>query len=395
VDLELTEDQLELRDVARAVLADACPPALPRAVHDATRPDAVPAAGAEAAEARDRLWRTLCGLDWPGLGIAADHGGLGLGPVEVGVIVEELGRVVAPTPFLATATQLVPMVREAGSSLTLGEIAAGSVTGTLAVAEGGRWTLDAVAATATRGPDGWVLAGTKSHVLDGATAHEVAVVARSADGIGAFLVPGPTSGGSAVRAEPLAVMDPTLPLATVVLDGAVVGDDRVLVAPGDPRAEAVVERAVQEATAMLALSTVATCRAIFEATVAYAKDREQFGRPIGSFQAVKHRLADCYLAVERAHALAWFAVATVAEDDPRRAVATSMAKAAAGDCQRLLTCDGLQLHGGIGFTWEHDLHLLLKRALTGELLLGTSAHHRARLAVLLGLADEVDREPAA
>jgi alkylation response protein AidB-like acyl-CoA dehydrogenase len=267
------------------------------------------------------------------------------------------------------------------------------VTGTLAVAEGGRWTVDAVDATATRGPDGWTLAGTKSHVLDGATAHELAVVARAPDGIGVFLVPGSAAGDGAVWAEPLAVMDPTLPLATVVLDGVAVGDDRVLVAPGstvDGRTpEEAIEGAVQEATAMLALSTVATCRAIFEATVAYAKDREQFGRPIGSFQAVKHRLADCYLAVERAHALAWFAVATVAEDDPRRAVATSMAKAAAGDCQRLLTRDGLQLHGGIGFTWEHDLHLLLKRALTGELLLGTSAQHRARLAVLLGL------EPAA
>jgi alkylation response protein AidB-like acyl-CoA dehydrogenase len=373
VDLELTTDQLELRDVARSVLADACPPTVPRAVHEGS------------GSARAELWRTLCGLDWPGLGIATEHGGLGLGPVEVGVIVEELGRVVAPTPFLATATHLVPLLREAGSTLRLGEIAAGSATGTLAMAEGGRWTLDAVAAAATRVDGGWSLTGTASHVLDGATADELAVVARGPDGIGVFLVLGAGSGDPAVRAEPLAVMDPTLPLATIVLDGAVIGDDRVVVAPGDPRAETVVERTVQEATAMLALSTVSTCRAIFEATVAYAKDREQFGRPIGSFQALKHRLADCYLAVERAHALAWFAVATVAEDDPRRAVATSMAKAAAGDCQRLLTRDGLQLHGGIGFTWEHDLHLLLKRALTGELLLGTSAHHRARLAVLLGL----------
>ena len=107
----------------------------------------------------------------------------------------------------------------------------------------------------------------------------------------------------------------------------------------------------------MALSTVATCRAIFETTLQYAKDREQFGRPIGSFQALKHRLADCYLAVERAASLAYFAALTIAEDDDRRAVATAMAKAAAGDCQRLLTRDGLQLHGGIGFTWEHDLHL--------------------------------------
>jgi alkylation response protein AidB-like acyl-CoA dehydrogenase len=139
------------------------------------------------------------------------------------------------------------------------------------------------------------------------------------------------------------------------------------------------------ATAALAVSTVATCRAIFESTLQYAKDRHQFGRPIGSFQAVKHRLADCYLAVERAAALATVATVAIAEDDRRRPLAISMAKAAAGDCQRLLARDGLQLHGGIGFTWEHDLHLLLKRAVTGELLFGTSAWHRARVGALLGL----------
>jgi alkylation response protein AidB-like acyl-CoA dehydrogenase len=174
-------------------------------------------------------------------------------------------------------------------------------------------------------------------------------------------------------------------LATVVLDAVGVGPDRVLVEPGDERAEEVLQHALDVATAAFSLSTVATCRWILDTTVAYAKEREQFGRPIGSFQALQHRLADCYLAVERADALAWFAIATVAEDDPRLPVAASMAKSAAGDCQRLLTRDGLQLHGGIGFTWEHDLHLWLKRAAAGELLLGTSAAHRARLAGLLAL----------
>jgi alkylation response protein AidB-like acyl-CoA dehydrogenase len=135
----------------------------------------------------------------------------------------------------------------------------------------------------------------------------------------------------------------------------------------------------------MALSTTATCRAIFEMTLQYAKDREQFGRPIGSFQALKHRLADLFLAVERAVSLAYFAALTIAEDDDRRAMATAMAKAAAGECQRLVVRDGLQLHGGVGFTWEHDLHLLLKRAKSGDLLFGSAASHRAHLAQLLGL----------
>jgi alkylation response protein AidB-like acyl-CoA dehydrogenase len=144
---------------------------------------------------------------------------------------------------------------------------------------------------------------------------------------------------------------------------------------------------LHEATTALSLSTVAASRAIFEMTLEYTKDRQQFGVPIGSFQAVKHRMADVYLAVERASALAYFAALTIAEDDDRRAVATSMAKSAAGQCQRLVVRDGLQLHGGIGYTWEHDLHFLLKRAKASDLLFGSDAAHRAQLAELLGLAE--------
>jgi len=373
VDFEHTDDQLELRDNARAVLASACPPSLVRAVY-------------EDGASSDALWARLVGLDWPAIGIAEEHGGLGLGFIEVGVVVEELGRVVAPSPFLATVSQLAPMLREAGAAELLPRIADGSCTGTLALAEDGVWRTGAIATTARREGSGWLLDGVKSHVLDGATADELAVVARldgtaGDDGLGAFVVP-----GAAITAQPRPVIDPTVPLATVVLDGVEVGHDRVLLEPGDPGAPRAIERALQEATTAMALSTTATCRAIFETTLQYAKDREQFGRPIGSFQAIKHRLADLYLAVERASSLAWFAALTIAEDDDRRAVAASMAKAAAGDCQRLVAGDGLQLHGGIGFTWEHDLHFSLKRAKSGDLLFGTAAAHRAQLARLLGLA---------
>ena len=309
--------------------------------------------------------------------------------METGILVEELGRCVAPTPFLATVTQFAPMVLEAGSSFRLGDVTAGTCTGALAVAEHGRWRPDAVETVARRVPGGWELHGTKSHVVDGATADEIAVVVRAegtagAGGLGVIVV-----AGEATSATGSPSIDPTLPVASVRLDRLVVPDDRVLVEPGDPRAEPIVERALHHATAALALSTVASCRTIFETTLQYAKDREQFGRPIGSFQALKHRLADCYLAVERASSLAYFAALTIAEDDDRRAVAASMAKSAAGDCQRLLVADGLQLHGGVGFTWEHDLHFPMKRAKAGDLLFGTAATHRARLARLLGL------EPAA
>jgi len=373
VDFEFTDDQLALRDNARRVLAAVCPPSLVRSVY-------------EGGEGSDPLWTALVDLDWPAIGVSEEHGGLGMGFVEVGIVVEELGRVVAPSPFLATVTQLAPMVREAGSPGLLPDIAAGTCTGTLALAEDGVWRTDAVRTTARRAGAGWVLHGEKTHVFDGVTADEVAVVARREgtvgdDGLGVFL-----AAGNTLAARPRTVIDPTMPVATVALDGVEVDEGRVLLEPGDPAAAAAIHRALQEATTALALSTTATSRAIFEVTLQYAKDREQFGRPIGSFQALKHRLADMYLAVERASSLAYFAALTIAEDDDRRAVAASMAKAAAGECQRLVAADGLQLHGGIGFTWEHDLHFLLKRAKSGDLLFGPAAAHRAQLAHLLGLA---------
>ena len=367
MDLEFTDLQLELRDAARNVLEGACPPSLVRGVHEGT---ATP----------DQLWATVCELDWPGLGLPEELGGLAMGVIEVGILVEELGRVAAPGPFLATVTQFAPAVQASASSLRLADVADGSCTGALAVAESGRWDPAAISASAEPVDGGWRLRGIKSHVLDGATAHEVVVLARGDRGMGVFVVP-----AAAVRASTSPTMDPTMPFATMNLAGATVHGERVLVEPGDPRADEVVAVVLDEATVAMALSTVATCRSIFEATVAYAKDRHQFGRPIGSFQAVKHRLADCFLAVERASALAWFAALTIAEEDPRRQLAVAMAKAATGDCVQLLTRDGLQLHGGIGFTWEHDLHFLLKRAVTGELLFGGAAFHRARAAELMGL----------
>jgi alkylation response protein AidB-like acyl-CoA dehydrogenase len=368
MDFEFTEDQLDLRKAARSVLDAACPPSLVRAVHEGTGDGG-------------GLWRTLVEHDWPAVGLPEDTGGLGLGFVEVGILVEELGRVAAPSPYLATMTQLVPALREAGTTFLLDEIASGAVTGSLALAEDGRWEpADVVATTAGKDGPTWVLDGVKTHVVDAVAATELAVLARGDAGLGMFVVP-----ASAVHCSTPQQLDPTLPVSTVTLTRVRVQGERVLIEPGDPRAERAATRALEHATTAVALSTVATCRAIFDVTLQYVKDREQFGRPIGSFQAIKHRLAECYLAVERASALAWFAALTIAEDDDRRAPATMMAKAAAGECSQLLTRDGLQLHGGVGFTWEHDLHFLLKRAMAGNLLFGPAATHRARLARLMGL----------
>jgi len=374
MDLEFSEDEAALRDNVRAVLAGICPPAAVRAVFEGKGDPA-------------SVWSRMVELDWPGLGLPEEAGGLGMGYVAVALVAEELGRAVAPGAFLATVTQFAPAVRELqGPSDLLARVAAGQVTGAVALAEESGWEPAAVVATARETAEGWVLAGTKRAVLDGARADEVLVIARAEgtsgpEGLGAFLVE-----GSDLDATPRPVIDPTLPLADLGLDGVVVPPDRVLASPGAEGVPEALERAGQEAIVALAASTVGACRVVFERTVDYAKVREQYGRPIGSFQALKHRMADMFLAVERATALCYFAALTIAEEDPRRAQAASMAKAAAGECQELVARDGLQLHGGIGVTWENDLHFPVKRAITGDTLYGNAVHHRARLAQMLGLA---------
>jgi len=360
MELEFSDDQQELRSTVRSFLERECPMTLVRSVVEKGTP-------------ADELWAQMVELGWPALTVPERDGGLGLGFVELAVVVEELGRAVAPGPFLATVTQFVPAVRHAGTaeqqSRFLGPVAAGDVTGTLAV--GG----DVVAVPAE---GGWSLTGVVRHVVDGDRADEVAVAARVDDGWGLFVVQ-----GGAVRATPQRTLDPSRRLATVTLDGAHVDSERALGVPGG--AETALDRAVEEAIAALALEMVGTCQSIFDVALGHAKERHQFGVPIGSFQAIKHKFADMLVALERARATAYFAAATVAEEDDRRPLAIAMAKAAAGDAQRLIAQEGIQIMGGIGYTWEHDMHLYVKRAKAGDALLGTSSHHRARVARLIGL----------
>jgi alkylation response protein AidB-like acyl-CoA dehydrogenase len=182
----------------------------------------------------------------------------------------------------------------------------------------------------------------------------------------------------------LEAFDGSRRLVHATLDGGQGERDRVL---GDPDASAApaLRRAVEEATVCLALEMVGTAQTIFDITLEYAKQREQFGVPIGSFQAIKHKFADMIVSVERARATGYFAALTIAEDDARRTTATSVAKAAAGDCQRLLGKEGIQIHGGIGYTWEHDMHLYVKRPKSLEPLFGSATTHRAHIAELLGV----------
>ena len=364
MDLELSDDQFELRDNIRSVLEGACPPAVVRAIYEGDGTSA-------------ELWAQMAELYWPALGVAEEAGGLGLSFVEVGLLAEELGRAAAPGPLLAMVSQFIPVLEAAKSDL-LPKAVAGEVIGALAYAEHGRWDLDAIATTASRTPGGWAVTGVKGAVLAGVNAEFFAVVATTDEGVGVFLVP-----REHVEVDPGHRIDPGLELADVKFDAAPATE---LLAPGAATA-AVVEEVAQQATVAMALHIVGACRRIFEVTLDYAKVREQYDRVIGSFQALKHRFAEMFLAVERANAVGYYAALAIAEDDVERAEAVHVAKAAASDCQRLLAEDGLQLHGGIGYTWENDLHFLLKRAKAGDALCGSRTFHRARLAALLGLGE--------
>jgi alkylation response protein AidB-like acyl-CoA dehydrogenase len=376
VDLELSDDQLELQSSVRAVLQRECPPSLVRAV-------------IEKGTGTDELWASMVKLDWPALTVPEADGGIGLGFVELAVVAEELGRVIAPAPFLATAGQFVPALVAAGSDEQrrrfLGAVATDGLIGTLAVAEAaGSWEPAAVRTTAVSADGGWVLHGEKHFVFDGARAAELVVAARLVDttgddGIALFVVP-----QTAVRSVPLEDLDASRQFATVFLDDVRVDDDRVLGEPG--KSALVLRRIVDEATAALAAEMVGTCQSIFDIVHTYVGEREQFGVKIGSFQAIKHKMANMFVALESARATTYFAALTVAEDDDRRELAIATAKASISDCQKLIAMEGIQCLGGIGYTWEHDMHMYVKRVKAAAAMFGTGAHHRARVAEMIGLA---------
>jgi alkylation response protein AidB-like acyl-CoA dehydrogenase len=329
MEFEFDEDQRFLRDTVREVLAKACPLTLVRAISDD---------GADP----EPLWREYVDLGWTEL-TEQDQ------MVELAIVLEELGRATDPTPYLATMTQFGPL---------LPEVAKPGQSGT-AVYEG---------VTARRDGDAWVLDGTAKHVLDGDRADWFAVVTKD----GVFPVRATEVAGGVVTAKRAAVFDPVLHLAEVSFAQVRVPDsDRGTVDP---------DRARHIALTGLAATMVGACARGLELTLEHVRTRRQFDVPIGSFQAVKHKLADLHVAIERARALTYFAALTIAEDDPRRRLAASMAKAAAGECAARAFRDGVQLHGAMGFTWENDVQFALKRAKAGDLLLGEAAEHRQLIA---------------
>lgn len=328
--LELDADQRLWQETVRDAVGKQCPATLVREIAED---------GADAAP----LWKIYVDAGWTELTDPENA-------VELAIVLEELGRATDPTPFLATLTQFAPLVGDRFDPQQAGAAVLGGVT-------------------AHRDADGWILAGTSRHVLDGDRAERFAVVTAA----GVFLVDANNPAVSTRRAE---IFDPVLHVAEVSLAG-------VHVADGD-RLAIDAEKAHHLALTGMAVTMVGACQRILDLALEHVKSRYQFGVPIGSFQAVQHKAADMHVAIERARALSYFAALTIAADDPRRRLAAAMAKASAGECQSLVFRHGLQLFGAMGFTWENDLQFALKRAKAGEHMLGGAAEHRATIAAEYG-----------
>jgi alkylation response protein AidB-like acyl-CoA dehydrogenase len=372
MDFEIAPEQQDLIDSVRSVLARECPTALVRDI-------------VENGSAPEQPWKSARELGWTAIDLPERLGGLELGFTALCLVIEQHGCAIAPGPFLATVSQFLALVCEAGAPDALERFArpagAGELRGALAVDHGlAAEQAPGAGLEARRDGDGWILDGERSYVLDGDVADEIAVAARvdAGDGVGLFVVP-----QGAAEARRVVALDASRPLAHLRFEGVRVGADRVLGTPG--RSARALGRALERAAVGAALECVGTCQTLLERTLEHARNRRQFGRPIGAFQAIQHKCADMFVQVEKARATGYFAMMAVAEDDPRRTRAASMAKAAASDCQRLVCKESIQIHGGMGYTWESDVHLFVRRAKTLEALFGTGDAHRRRIADLIGV----------
>ncbi len=321
------------------------------------------------------LWTVLCGqVGVTAIALPEDLGGAGYGATALGVVARELGRSLAPVPFLASAVLATGFLVETGAPaerlepLTVGErTAAAAVTGT-----GGLWGRGAVTLTAARAPDGWMIDGIARHVLNGTAADDLVAIAIVDGEPTVFLLDAADDG---VGVAPERVLDATRPMATITFTRA-----RAERLSGEGPIDDLIERCVHRSIAVLSAEQVGSCERLLEIATDYACTREQFGRPIGTFQAIKHRCADMLVELEFARSASQAALQSVDGDDGEAGWRVSMAKATCSEALRNASHANLQIHGGIGFTWEDSAGLYLKRARTDEVLFGLSGEHWDRLA---------------
>ncbi|MBI3768512.1 MAG: acyl-CoA/acyl-ACP dehydrogenase [Deltaproteobacteria bacterium] len=365
MDFGFTAEQEMLRDAARKFLATAFPPAVARAAmasptaHDPAR------------------WQRLAGLGWLGILVPEELGGQGGSFLDMAVVLEEIGKALVPGPFFASAVLGTVAVREAGSPQQKQRILPALARGehVLTVAPGAADDAPTALTSDDGAPpalsaDGDRVRGRARFVLDAHVADALVIAARApgADDRRLVLV---ERGAVDIEVTPLQTVDMTRRLCTVELRNV----------PCTPLGDAAVaatalRRVLDHACAGLALELVGVGQRALEMAVAYANERTQFGRPIGSFQAIKHKCVDMMVAVETARSLAYYAAWAVSEDASDAGRAAAMAKAYCGEMAKTVTSEAIQVHGGIGFTWEHDLHLYYRRALAADAAFGAAPAHR-------------------
>jgi alkylation response protein AidB-like acyl-CoA dehydrogenase len=377
VQLVLNEDQELLAKTATDFVAEKSPVKRMRDLRDAGDPDGFSRA----------LWKEMAELGWVGVPFPEAVGGADMGLAELAVILEPLGRQLAPEPFLSTVLlggqALLLGGSEAQQAAYLPGVTAGDVFLALAYQEkGSRYDVNHVATRAAKDGEGWKISGEKIQVLEGSSADALIVSARTdgeegdADGISLFLVPADAAGLERTRQHRV----DSRGVALVRLDGVAVGADAAVGAPG--QGGALLERVVDRATAGLCAEMLGSMSQAFDSTLQYLKDRKQFGVPIGSFQALKHRAAEMFIEIELSRSATMAAVRGIDEDDPEAAKLVSLAKARCSDAGMLVAYEAIQMFGGIGMTDEHDIGFYLKRARVAELTFGDSAWHRDRWAKL-------------
>ncbi len=354
MDFGFSQEQELLRSTARKFLENECTSGFVRARME------------EPAGVTDEFWAKLAEQGWLGLIYPEEHGGSALGFVDLTVLMEEMGRVVMPGPFFSTMLLGGLAIREAGSPAQkkewLTRIAAGQAKATLAWTEpSARW--DAAGVTCTAKEE-------KGGTSEG----------KAEDGVSLILVPKTTSG---VQVKLLPTMDQTRKLCEVSFQNATVPADALMGVKG--KAWPTLTRVVERATVALCAEMCGGAQRVLDMTTDYAKIRIAFGKPIGTYQGVKHKAADMLVDVENAKSLTYYAAWAVDENSPDAPLAASMAKAYVTDAYRKVAGAGIQLHGGIGFTWEHDLHLYFKRAKSSEFTFGDATYHRERVAQLINL----------
>lgn len=342
MDFAFTQEQEMLRDQARSFLATQLPPER----------------GAELSSSGvgwdEKLWRTIAELGWTGLSIPEESGGAGMSFLDEAVLFEELGYALYPGPYFSTIG--LALAALGGEPQLLASIAAGERTATVAVAEpGGPFLLEEAGAVETRARpvgDRWLVTGTKELVCDLGLASDAIVVAKSEDGVGMWAVT-PAAGSSRVSST----MDASRRFGRLALED----EPARLIVPPD-RVGSTLERMRSRALAALALEAVGIAQRAFELARDHSKERKQFDKPIGAFQAVAHQVSNIYVDMELARSLAYWAAWCVAEDDSQALTAASAAKALGSDAAVAACERSIQVHGGIGFTWEHMLHRYYKRA---------------------------------